>query len=1025
MNPLINLRVIHSHSRSPAPEIRCPRCSKLCASRSGLKRHFRWIHPSETFPDDVSPENSLSDLETFESNDDSPSESPDHDVYFGNPWSHHSSPNSPTNTPQDGIDEDPIDEDALEHDEAGWHWEAPHDEGRDDSDDDSDDADEDDGDGVGEGQDDNSQSQDDTPIRKEYHPYLNGRICDEHGVYIPKDSPPPPLEESDPEDWGTFDNQQQFKTGEFLFRKNQMSGGDIDTLMKLWSESGATAPFQNHSDLYDRIDASTVGEARWDSFSVKYDGPPVKPGHETPDWMLQEYEAWSRDPVQLIRNLVANPDFADEFDYTPYHEYDHQGTHRFQDFMSGDWAWREADTITKDPNTHGAFLIAVIGGSDKTTVSVGTGNVEYHPIYLSVGNIHNTTRRAHRDGVVLLGFLPIPKTSKEYEDDGEFRKFRRQLFHTSIAQMFSPLKPGMTDPIVIRCADGHYRRAIFSLGPYIADYPEQCLTPNDALGEPNFILRRDDHARTLIEEFEILECWDNWGIVSDVVPFTDGFPRASIYELLAPDLLHQLIKGVFKDHLVTWVNDYLVATHGEKKAKKILADIDRRIAIVAPFSGLRRFPQGRGFKQWTGDDSKALMKVYLPAIEGYVPPEMLRTFRAFLEFCYLARKNVLDTNDLVQLKDALDRFHHYRQIFITVGVRENFNLPRQHSMVHFLQLVRAFGAPNGLCSSITESKHIKAVKEPWRRSSRYKATIQMLTTNTRLDKLAAMRTDFVRRGMLPPTSKPRSATATTTNRNTQSASVSKQPAHNDTVAEIQDGDEVSGPRSMASVELAKVPSAVSVDVRVLAEQLNQPNLKPLIQNFLHEQLNATAITNDVDPSSTQALPFFNEKINTYPSAQAIFYAPSDICGTGGMRRERIRAVPSWHKGPARYDTVFVETDAGADGMRALDVARIRSFFSFKFRGDLYPCALVHWLRRVEDAPDEDTGMWIVEPELDEDDQRLAAVIHLDTIFRAAHLIGIYGTTVIPKTLSYAHSLDAFDLYYINKYVDHHAFEIAS
>ena len=136
---------------------------------------------------------------------------------------------------------------------------------------------------------------------------------------------------------------------------------------------------------------------------------------------------------------------------------------------------------------------------------------------------------------------------------------------------------------------------------------------------------------------------------------------------------------------------------------------------------------------------------------------MLRAFRAFLEFCYIARKNLLDTNDLVQLKDALDRFHQYRQIFITVGVRENFNLPRQHSMVHFLQLVRAFGAPNGLCSSITESKHIKAVKEPWRRSSRYKATIQMLTTNTRLDKLAAMRTDFVRRGMLPSTSKPRSA----------------------------------------------------------------------------------------------------------------------------------------------------------------------------------------------------------------------------------------------------------------------------
>ena len=33
------------------------------------------------------------------------------------------------------------------------------------------------------------------------------------------------------------------------------------------------------------------------------------------------------------------------------------------------------------------------------------------------------------------------------------------------------------------------------------------------------------------------------------------------------------------------------------------------IAIVAPFSELQRFPSGVCFKQWTGDDSKALMKV--------------------------------------------------------------------------------------------------------------------------------------------------------------------------------------------------------------------------------------------------------------------------------------------------------------------------------------------------------------------------------------------------------------------------------
>lgn len=127
----------------------------------------------------------------------------------------------------------------------------------------------------------------------------------------------------------------------------------------------------------------------------------------------------------------------------------------------------------------------------------------------------------------------------------------------------------------------------------------------------------------------------------------------------------------------------------------------------------------------------------------------MRTLRAFLEFCYIARQDIQDSKSLAALKDALARFHRYRVGFQDCGIRvEGFNLPRQHSLTHYFALIRAFGAPNGLCSSITESKHIKAVKEPWRRSNRFEALGQMLLTNQRLDKLAASRADFMNRGML-------------------------------------------------------------------------------------------------------------------------------------------------------------------------------------------------------------------------------------------------------------------------------------
>ena len=169
-------------------------------------------------------------------------------------------------------------------------------------------------------------------------------------------------------------------------------------------------------------------------------------------------------------------------------------------------------------------------------------------------------------------------------------------------------------------------------------------------------------------------------------------------------------------------------------------------------------------------------------------------------------------------------------------------------------------------------------------------------------------------------------------------------------------------------------------------------------------------------------------VRLYNSARAVFYAPSDLLGIGGMHQEHIRATRSWHRGAARYDCVFVgnsESESDEAGFRGLNVARVHCFFSVEFQGAIFPCALVHWFLHVGNEPDPVSGIWHVRPEFDRDNCPVLAVISLDSIFRAAHLIGCSGSTWIShQAFDHTKPLDCFKTFYVNKYADHHAHEIA-
>ena len=161
-------------------------------------------------------------------------------------------------------------------------------------------------------------------------------------------------------------------------------------------------------------------------------------------------------------------------------------------------------------------------------------------------------------------------------------------------------------------------------------------------------------------------------------------------------------------------------------------------------------------------------------------------------------------------------------------------------------------------------------------------------------------------------------------------------------------------------------------------------------------------------------------VSVFASAVATFFAPSDPSGIHGMRHERIRSTPCWRGSEPRYDCAFVVEDEEKSGMSGMAVVRVRLFFSVEYEGVHYLCALVEWFKRM--GRDPLTGMWIVRPDCTRG-SRDRSVIHLDSFLCGAHLIPVYGNLRLPLDFKHYYSLDVFKAYYVNKYIDHHAYEI--
>ncbi|KAJ7822991.1 hypothetical protein B0H14DRAFT_3730925 [Mycena olivaceomarginata] len=170
-------------------------------------------------------------------------------------------------------------------------------------------------------------------------------------------------------------------------------------------------------------------------------------------------------------------------------------------------------------------------------------------------------------------------------------------------------------------------------------------------------------------------------------------------------------------------------------------ELDSRIRALPPAFGIRHFAKGISpLSQISGSERKAMARILLGCLIGRLPAQGIKACRAILDFIYLAQYSTHDDGTLAAMKVALDCWHKNRIYFITAGVRHDFNIPKFHSLLHYIDSIRLFGTTDNYNTEMFERLHIDFAKEGWRASNRRDEFPQMIAWLTRQEKIASFTT---------------------------------------------------------------------------------------------------------------------------------------------------------------------------------------------------------------------------------------------------------------------------------------------
>ena len=118
-------------------------------------------------------------------------------------------------------------------------------------------------------------------------------------------------------------------------------------------------------------------------------------------------------------------------------------------------------------------------------------------------------------------------------------------------------------------------------------------------------------------------------------------------------------------------------------------------------------------------------RVIVTILAGLVDSRVLKVARAAIDFIYYAQYQSHTDNTLARMQEALDIFHLHKDVFVELRPGDDFNIPKLHSMLHYIDSIRSLGSADGYNTESPERHHIDYAKEAYRASNGVDYVAQM------------------------------------------------------------------------------------------------------------------------------------------------------------------------------------------------------------------------------------------------------------------------------------------------------------